>query len=145
MAKDKEKKQPPMEPGLMEKIVQESGVKAEQLEKNLKLVQERIAGLEQTKKTLSTWKDNAVNDGLIPIGSGIFFESQVMDTANVMIDIGSGVIMKKSIDETLERLDKSIAGMQDHAKKIAAERDKNVQVVFTLGRELRALQKQRQG
>src|SRR5213594_3122133 len=41
---------------------------------------------------------------LIPIGSGSFLKSKISDPSNIMIGVGAGVIVEKSVDDSIKDL-----------------------------------------
>ncbi len=43
-------------------------------------------------------------DALIPIGSGSFVKSKIWDPGNIMIGVGAGVIVEKSLDDSIKDL-----------------------------------------
>src|SRR6059036_552057 len=43
-------------------------------------------------------------EALIPIGSGSFVKSKVTDPNNIMIGVGAGVIVEKSVDDSIKDL-----------------------------------------
>jgi len=57
---------------------------------------------------------------LIPLGGGTFVNGSVKDTSNVLIGIGAGLVVEKSIDEALVKLDDRSKKIQQNQEKIVA-------------------------
>jgi len=57
---------------------------------------------------------------LVPLGGGTFVNGSVKDTSNVLIGIGAGLVVEKSIDEALVKLDDRIKKIQQNQEKIVA-------------------------
>lgn len=57
---------------------------------------------------------------LIPLGGGTFVNGSVKDTSNILIGIGACLVVEKSIDEALVKLDDRIKKIQENQEKIVS-------------------------
>jgi prefoldin alpha subunit len=57
---------------------------------------------------------------LIPLGGGTFVNGSVKDTSNVLIGIGSCLVVEKSVDDALKKLDERIKKIQENQEKIVS-------------------------
>ncbi len=83
-----------------------------ELEKEVEAIEQRafeITALKASLKALSESKANSRS--FAPLGYGIFTESELKNTANVLVNVGSGVLVKKTVPEADEILGKQVAQM----------------------------------
>ncbi|HDI03185.1 MAG TPA: prefoldin subunit alpha [Candidatus Pacearchaeota archaeon] len=96
-----------MEKKLVELSVLDSRMK--ELEQALTLVEKNIAELQQSKQTLEEIKKlKKGNEMLSLVGFGIFAKTGLLDNEKVLINVGSNVVCKKSIDEARKLIEKKL-------------------------------------
>jgi prefoldin alpha subunit len=57
---------------------------------------------------------------LIPLGGGTFINGSVKNTSNVLIGIGASLVVEKSVDDALKKLDERINKIQENQEKIVS-------------------------
>jgi prefoldin alpha subunit len=57
---------------------------------------------------------------LIPLGGGTFINGSVKDTSHVLIGVGACLVVEKSIDSALIKLDDRIKKVQENQEKIVS-------------------------
>jgi prefoldin alpha subunit len=57
---------------------------------------------------------------LIPLGGGAFVNGSVKDTSNVLIGIGACLVVEKSMEDALAKLDDRIKKVQENQEKIVS-------------------------
>ena len=96
-----------MEKKLVELSVLDSRMR--ELEQALTLVEKNIAELQQSKQTLEEIKKlKKGNEMLSLVGFGIFAKTGLLDNEKVLINVGSNVVCKKSIDEARKLIEKKL-------------------------------------
>ncbi|VVB75791.1 Prefoldin subunit alpha [Candidatus Tiddalikarchaeum anstoanum] len=79
------------------------------LDEELGQVSERISSFENAKLSLTTFKNTKENDELIvPVGEGVFIKTKLMKNDEVMIGVGSNVVLTKDIDSAIAYIDARI-------------------------------------
>ena len=107
-----------------------------QIQKQLMLLDEQIQELHITKQALDDIKNTEPGTGILaPVSSGIFISSELKDNKEVRINVGSGTVVKKSIPEAKELIQKQL----DEIKKIHKDMLANMQ---NLGEQAEMLQKE---
>jgi len=90
-----------------------------ELEKEIEAVEQRafeITSLKSSLKALSESKANSKS--FAPLGYGIFTESELKNTTNVLVNVGAGVLVKKTVPEADEILGKQIAQIDSVASQL---------------------------
>ena len=59
----------------------------------------RFLEIQTTRHALNDFGKENADDVLIPLGSGCFADGQMTDTKKVMMEIGSGIVVKKTVEE----------------------------------------------
>ena len=75
--------------------------------------------LKKIKEDLLNLKDVKDKKTYVPLGAGIFLESELKNTKNVVMNVGSNVLVKKDFKSANEILDKQI----NELKKIQVQLD----------------------
>jgi len=58
-------------------------------------------------------------DVLLPIGSGAFIDATAKKKAKVLFDVGEGIIMEKTYEDVIDKIDKRINNLQQTQEKIS--------------------------
>jgi prefoldin alpha subunit len=75
-------------------------------EEQAALLENRRVELLLIKASLEDLKEGS--DLLIPLGVGIYAKAKLSDANEFLVNVGSNVIVKKSLDEVKEMIDKEI-------------------------------------
>ena len=95
-----------------EKEIQENVIKMRSIESQVSTLHQQIQNFERAMIEVAT-SINALkeiqklgkdNQSLIPIGAGVFIDAVMKKQDKVLIDVGSGAIVEKTIDEAIEVL-----------------------------------------
>lgn len=87
--------------------------RAEEINQQLLLLQNQFVEIETSKQGVSELKKvKKDNDILIPLGSGCFINGKVTDLSKLLVDIGAGVMTKKSTNEAISALEKKGADVE---------------------------------
>lgn len=110
------------------------------LQSQLEMMQNSLNDLQSTIDTLEQLS-KAKDAGLLPIGSGAYITCKSVDTDQVMISVGAGLIVtKKAADaaELLRKRYKTVADAFDKAQKNMAEVNQQLQDLNARGAVLAA-------
>lgn len=114
-----------------EQALQEKYVEFQLLERQIKQIQAQIEQLESKmnelaylQQSLLEMKDVAVGREIfVPIGAGIFLNAELKDNKDVLVNVGDGVVVKKSFESAAEILEKHVADLrimgEERVKKLA--------------------------
>jgi len=91
----------------------------------------QILELQELKNNLEVFKNSKNEDSLVSFGKGIFTEAHIKDK-DLFVNIGSNVIVKKSIPETVELID-------EQASKLEQVKEELAQHLGSLNMQLNAL------
>jgi prefoldin alpha subunit len=87
-----------------EKIMEITGIEREAraLEENLQFVDAQLWELENFSNTLRGIMENENKEILSSIGGRAFVKSKIEDSKKLFIEVGAGVVVEKSPEDTLE-------------------------------------------
>lgn len=68
-------------------------------DEQLKIVDQQLSELESFRKSIEDIEKNSNNEILASIGKGVFMPAEIKDR-NLFVEIGAGVFVKKTLDET---------------------------------------------
>ena len=114
-----------------EQQMQEKYLEFQLLERQMKQVQGHLEQIEQQLAEMVFLQQSLVEmkgipagkELFVPIGSGIFVNAALKNNQEVLVNVGSGVVVKKSFDAAAAILDKHRAELQavqdDRAQKMA--------------------------
>lgn len=90
------------------------------LEYQFSLIQTTIA--DQTRAKMTLEKLNDVKDDselLLPIGGGTFINAKINNSSKVLYDIGDGIVIEKTINDAINKVDIRIKELQKTEEKIS--------------------------
>ena len=103
------------------------------MENNLKTLQERAQlvtqRMEDVQRTMIALEDldkTKPNKALIPIGSGNFVQGSIENTEEVLVNVGSGIIVRKKKEESKKMLEEEIKDFE----KILQDISTNAQAIL---------------
>ncbi len=83
------------------------------IDKHVKEIQQQIGSLDDQRIELAVIKQNILDLGktkkgskmLVPLNNGIFAEADLSDTESLLVNVGAGVVVKKSVEDTARMMD----------------------------------------
>ena len=100
-------------------------------------IQEKSQEINNTKESLEALSNKGKGkESLLPIADGIFVRCDIKDPSNVLINVGSGTIVEKKIDEAKDMLDKQLQELEEYNERIIAEMSKTDEKAFKIQERL---------
>jgi len=93
----------------------------ESIDIQLQYLQSTLADYQRAKITVSQL--NTIDDNselLIPVGAGTFVNGSLKNTSNVLIGVGAGVVIEKTVDEAVIKLEERIKRIQENLEKMVS-------------------------
>lgn len=120
MAEDKEKKAQEL---YMEFQVIDKRVK--QLQQQLELLTNQLIELNVTSNMLDDFKKiEAGREIFVPVSSGIFAKASIVDTSEMLVNVGANVAVKKDIPSTKKLIQSQIEEMKKVQKHMVDDLEK---------------------
>lgn len=104
------------------------------LDQQIKQIEEQMANIEgqvfevnnliENLSELKSMKDN--QEILVPVANGIFMKANIKDSNNLKVNVGSGVVVEKTLDETKEMLKEQIKSIETYKEEMFLELQKLV-------------------
>jgi prefoldin alpha subunit len=93
----------------------------ESIDMQLQYLQSTLAEYQRAKITVEQLH-NADDKSplLIPVGAGTFINASLTNASNVLIGIGAGVVVEKTVDEAVIKLDERMKRIQENLEKMVS-------------------------
>jgi prefoldin alpha subunit len=93
----------------------------ESIDVQLQYLQDALGDFQRAKMTVEQVHNADENSEiLIPIGGGTFVNGSLKNTSNVLIGVGAGLVVEKTIDEAIAKLDERMKKLQENQEKIVS-------------------------
>jgi prefoldin alpha subunit len=111
-----------------------------QTQKQLQLLEEQVLELIVTHQGLEDLKTvKSGTDILVPLSSGIFTKAKIQEVDELIINVGAGTAVPKSIVETQESLNKQMGEVQGLQTQLIEAHQKLEQHMETLQKQIAKL------
>jgi prefoldin alpha subunit len=93
----------------------------ESIDMQLQYLQSTLADYQRAKMTVEQL--HAVDENselLIPVGAGTFINGSLKNASNVLIGVGAGIVIEKTIDEAVLKLEERIKRIQENLEKMVS-------------------------
>jgi|SRR3989338_6311607 len=81
---------------------------SQEVENNIKIINEHVEELTKFKENLDFLDKNDEKDILASLGRGVYAKSKIVDDKNLFVEIGAGVVIKKTPAETKKVIEEQI-------------------------------------
>ncbi|DAC72435.1 MAG TPA: prefoldin subunit alpha [Thermoplasmata archaeon] len=93
----------------------------ESIDMQLQYLQSTLADYQRAKMTVEELHGASENsDLLIPVGGGTFVNASLKSSSNVLIGVGAGVVIEKTIDEAVLKLEERMKRIQENLEKMVS-------------------------
>ncbi|MBN1330436.1 MAG: prefoldin subunit alpha [Candidatus Heimdallarchaeota archaeon] len=117
-----------------------------QLQMQIETLQNYLIDLSRSKATLAGLKEETHPDEtLIQLGSGIMLRVKPIQTDKVFYNVGSGVIVEKSIDDAIKEVDFRMDEVEKERVALADQLDQIINQINVMERKAQAIYQQLQG
>ena len=103
---------------------------------------EKIEELNRTKSGFEDLKSVKSADSFIPVGSGNFIAGKVTDTSKVIVSIGGGVAVRKSLDGAASVVEEKLKLFGDMLKNLERDGTGVYSQLMKLQQEIEKMQRQ---
>jgi len=119
----------------LEQIINEINLyksQAEVLQQQVDAIQASLTEIEVLESTLEDIKDKDAVSTLVPIGAGSFMHAEIDKTNEVIMSIGAGVAVKKTVEEAKETVEGQKKELNQSLDKMISNLQKIGQVIGQL-------------
>lgn len=95
---------------------------SQELEQQLEFIEKQINELSDFSKSLSNLSKTSQSEILAPLGKGVFIKSDIKDK-KLFVEIGSGVVIRKTPEETSEVITSQISKLNELKAHISSQLD----------------------
>jgi prefoldin alpha subunit len=91
----------------------------ESIDLQLQYLRSTLAEYQRAKMTIEQL--HAVDENaelLIPVGAGTFMNGSLKNASNVLIGVGAGIVMEKTVDDAVIKLEERIKRIQENLEKM---------------------------
>lgn len=95
------------------------------LQKQLEMIEVQFIELNMTTQSIEEFKKlKGGTEMLVPLNSGIFMKAELKDMQDLILNVGSNIMVKKNPESAKELIEKQIREISSVREKIAEELDK---------------------
>lgn len=126
----------------LEEIVNQINIynnQSEMLQQQVDAIQGSIAEIEILESTLEDVKDKDSLETLVPVGAGSFMNAEIKKTDEIIMSVGAGVAISKTVDEAKETVASQKEELKESLDKMLENLQKISQVVAQLSPQAEAL------
>ena len=98
---------------------------AELLQQQMEAMQATLGELESLENTVSALKEGDNLETLVPVGAGSFVNAEIKNTDEIIMSVGAGVAITKTIDDA----QKTITSQKEEIRDAMAKMSKNIQTL----------------
>ncbi len=133
----------PDEKGVRQKYLelQIASERMRQLEQQLEAVQEKHMDLEMSRESLGELGRAEKTSMLVPVSDGIFAKAELKDNKELIVNVGAGVCVKKSVEEAQKMLEESMEELKSASKEIIEALQRTAEQSQMLEKELGSMLK----
>lgn len=129
------------------KLMQKRYIEYQVLEQQIKQLQQQMekvdaqmneaSAVEQSIEEISKAKTG--EEVLVPVSGGVFFKAAMKESTKFLVNVGSGVVVEKTVDETKGLIKAQSAEMERYKEQMMEELAKNIAQYQELEKELKGL------
>ena len=112
---------------------------ADVLNQQMETVKSTIADLNIASETLETIKDKKDSETLVPIGAGSFIITEIKNTDEVIVGLGAGVAVKKTVESAQESVQDQKKDLEALLNKMMNDLNKITEIIVRKTPEAEAL------
>lgn len=134
----KEEKEKQMQEKYME--MQMLNMQMQQFQRNLEAIEQQCTELEKAQESMDSVLGSEKGvESFSMLAPGVFVRSKVENTENVIVNVGSGVLVEKPIKTTMEDVAGQIAELRTVQHELSMQLEKLTKKATNVEEELRAL------
>ncbi len=118
---------------------------AEVLQQQIDTLNATITELQVAMDTLETVKGEDNKETLVPIGAGSFLITELKNTEEVIIGLGAGVAVKKTVDDAKETIAEQKKELEELKDKMASDLQKITEYIMQRSPEAEELMQKVEG
>jgi prefoldin alpha subunit len=126
----------------LEEIINELNTykaQAEMLNQQVETLKATIADMEIAQETLDSIKGKKSPETLVPIGAGSFLITEIKNTEEVIVGLGSGAAVKENIDDAKESIEEQKKELDNIMQKMVSDLTQISQIITQKSPEAEAL------
>jgi len=135
---DKKEKQKMLEAKYMEQQLLEQEIK--QIQGSLQTIDNQIMEIRLVEHSIDELKKTKIGQGIfVPLSNGIFLKGKLVNNQKLLVNVGSGVVVGKSIEGTKGLLHKQLDELDKLRNQIMAQFQKSAMQLEEIRKEMEKL------
>lgn len=104
----------------------------QQLQQQLEQIVQNISEFELSIKSLDELKGKSGEETFVPLSGGIYAKAKLQDTDKLIVNVGAGVAVEKSFEQTKEIIEKQLIEMKGYKDQMS----KGLQLLSSRAQEI---------
>ncbi len=115
---------------------------AQQYQSELDMLGQSVADLTNSKNALEALGKQDSEKALIPLGGGVNIEVDIVKDPRLLVHVGAGVLMRKSVEDASEQVEKHLTSMNERANAVGEAMNKTLHELERIRPLLQEMSKQ---
>lgn len=94
------------------------------MQQQLESLSHQLTELERIKEDLNSLENQKASQSFSPLGGGIFIETETKESNQVLLSVGSNILVKKDKKEAIGLIEKQVVDLRDIKSQIENEMNK---------------------
>ncbi len=112
----------------------------QQIQKNIQTIEQQMLDIELIKKNLDDFsKLKKDSESLMAVANGIFARAKILDTKELLVNVGSNTVVKKTIPETKTLLDEQTKELNKYREQLMQQLNETIFKIEELQHSLKEI------
>ena len=129
-----------MENNLLNKAMQ-LRQESEQIEKQIEFISQQISNLEDFRKSLDFLYKNNNKEIMSPLGRGVFVEAEISKEGKLLVEVGTGIFIKKNVPETSEIIEVQLKKFKEFKIQLEVQLQEYISEFYEMLQDIEEMKK----
>jgi len=107
-----------------------------EMDKYVQEIENKINNLIVSIQSLQEFKKQEKEDVLVPVVPGVFFKGKITNKEKVIINVGSNVVVEKSLNEAVELIEEQLKELEKYKNELIKELENMINKANQLQEEI---------
>lgn len=110
------------------------------LNEQAQYIQAMINDYRRARITIENYSKNDEDEDLLfPVGGGVFISADAKKTSKVLLEVGSGVVVEKGVEEATKKIDEQVDSLQENLEQVSNNIQQLQQNASELSQKIRSM------
>ena len=90
-----------------------------QVKQQISNIENQISELEEASKNIDELKEKGGSETFVPVTMGVYSKAKLEDTKSFIVNVGAGIAVEKSADETKKLIEQQVSEMKNYHEQMS--------------------------